>query len=129
MLNLTCKSVIAQAQISPRCSLCTRMLTTKNLAWNSSHPYVPVHRRHISQSTACFYPRKDSQDRHSIDRESTEYTRSGSDDQTAKMDDVAFNPDLTDPGSQKDQTGAEDVGTLVTFYDLIDLLPSIEAGN
>lgn len=115
MLNSMCKSAMARAQLSPHFLPCTRMLSTKKLPWNSSHPHISVRSRQFSQSTAFSYPRKDSQDRNSIDREATEYTRSGSDDQTAAMDDAAFNPDLTDPDSQKKKTGAEDVSSPLTI--------------
>lgn len=124
MLNLTCKSAMARAHISPPCM---RISTIRKLPRNSSHAYVSVKSRQFSQSSAGFYPRKDSQDRSSIDRESTEYTRSGTDDQTAAMDEAAFNPDLTDPDSQKKKTGEKDVSILVMGQDLIYMLSRIEA--
>ena len=127
MLSLTCKSAVAHAHINPRFPLYVRIPATGKLPWTSSHACVPVQSRQLSQSTAYSYPRKDSQDRNSIDRESTEYTRSGSDDQAAEMDDAAFNPDLTDPDSQRKKTGAKDVSVPLTIYDLIKLFPTIKA--
>lgn len=109
MLNLTSKSAMARTHIGPHFPSYMRMPATRRLPWKSSRAYVPVRSRQLSQWTACSYPRKDSQDRNSIDTESTEYTRSGSDDEVAAIDDAAFNPDLTDPDSQKKKTGAEDV--------------------
>ncbi|KAL8826178.1 MAG: hypothetical protein Q9170_007502 [Blastenia crenularia] len=51
------------------------------------------------------YPRKDSQDKDSINTEATEYSKSGTDDASARHEDTAFNPDVTDPGDQKDKVG------------------------
>ena len=107
MLPLICKSAMARTHIMPRFPCFT---------WKLSHTYVPVRSRQFSQSTAYSYPRKDSQDRNSINRESTEYSRSGSDDQTAEIDGAAFNPDLTDPDSQKRKTGAADVSITITTF-------------
>lgn len=115
MLYLTCKSAMARAHISPR---------FPSSAGKLSRTYVPVRSRQFSQSTAHSYPRKDSQDRNSINRESTEYSRSGTDDQAAATDDAAFNPDLTDPDSQKKKSGAEeDVSVPLTISDLIFFAP------
>lgn len=55
------------------------------------------------------YPRKDSQDKDSINTEATEYSKSATDDEGARHDDAAFNPDITDPQQQKDKA-AEGTG-------------------
>ncbi|KAI4238795.1 MAG: hypothetical protein L6R40_005650 [Gallowayella cf. fulva] len=51
------------------------------------------------------YPRKDSQDKDSISTEATEYSKSGTDDASARHEDTAFDPGVTDPGDQKDKVG------------------------
>lgn len=129
MFDLTCKSAMARVHISLRFPPNTRTLAIGKLPWNSRHPYVPAHSRQFSKSTAYFYPRKNSLIRFGSGKESTEYSGSGSDDQMAAMDDVSFNPDLTDPHSQKKKAGerAEDVSIPFTIEDFIYLPPSIEA--
>ena len=62
-------------------------------------------RRQFSQSTGLGYPRKDSQDKDSMNTEATEYSKSATDDEGARHDDAAFNPDITDPQQQKDKAG------------------------
>lgn len=57
----------------------------------------------LSQSACVRYPRKDSQDKDSINTEATEYSKSGTDDASARQEDVAFDPDSTDPGHQKEK--------------------------
>ncbi|KAL8735877.1 MAG: hypothetical protein Q9181_002626 [Wetmoreana brouardii] len=55
---------------------------------------------------------KDSQSKDSLAPEATEYSKSGTDDASARHEDTAFDPDTTDPGQQKDKvedsTGASD---------------------
>ncbi len=65
---------------------------------------TPV-KRQFSQSIRFTYPRKDSQDKDSINTEATEYSKSATDDEGARQEDVAFNPDITDPQKQKDKAG------------------------
>ncbi len=62
-------------------------------------------RRQFSQSTRLAYPRKDAQDKDSMNTEATEYSKSATDDEGARHDDAAFNPDITDPQQQKDKAG------------------------
>lgn len=50
------------------------------------------------------YPRKDSQDRNSINTEATEYSKSGTDDGAARQE-AAFDPSKTSPESEKDTAG------------------------
>lgn len=59
----------------------------------------------FSQSTIRAYPRKDSQDKDSIDTEATEYSKSGTDDGAAKQREAAFDPSTTDPQKEKDIAG------------------------
>ena len=61
--------------------------------------------RLLSQSPFVRYPRKDSQDKDSINTEATEYSKSGTDDASAGHEDTAFDPDVTEPGHQKDKVG------------------------
>lgn len=65
---------------------------------------TPIHRQ-FSQSFKFAYPRKDSQDKDSINTEATEYSKSSTDDQGAREEDAAFDPDITDPQEQKDKAG------------------------
>jgi len=62
--------------------------------------------RHFQTSSFSRLPRKDSQDRNSINTEATEYSKSGTDDAAAKQDDAAYDPNVTDPGKEKDVAGA-----------------------
>ncbi|TVY31036.1 hypothetical protein LHYA1_G000206 [Lachnellula hyalina] len=66
--------------------------------------------RHFSQHRSSQYPRKDSQNKDSIDTEATEYTKSGTDDQTAANEDAAFNPDITSPEAEKKAAGKGNEG-------------------
>ncbi len=61
--------------------------------------------RQFSQSFRFAYPRKDSQDKDSINTEATEYSKSGTDDEGARQEDAAFNPEITDPQDEKDKAG------------------------
>lgn len=69
--------------------------------------------RHFSQHRSSQYPRKDSQNKDSIDTEATEYTKSGTDDQTAANEDAAFNPDITSPEAEKKAAGKGNEVSLV----------------
>ncbi|MCJ1461635.1 hypothetical protein MMC07_000232 [Pseudocyphellaria aurata] len=61
--------------------------------------------RQFSRMTWLRYPRKDSQDRESMNTEATEYSKSSTDDEAAKHDEAAFDPNTTDPGEQKEKAG------------------------
>jgi hypothetical protein len=61
--------------------------------------------RPLSQSSLVAYPRKDSQDRDSINTDATEYSKSGSDDAAAKQTEAAYDPSTTDPEKEKDVAG------------------------
>ncbi|EKD15199.1 hypothetical protein MBM_06415 [Drepanopeziza brunnea f. sp. 'multigermtubi' MB_m1] len=62
--------------------------------------------RPLSHSAIRAYPRKDSQDKDSIDTEATEYSKSGSDDAAARQEKAAFDPSTTDPQQEKEIAGA-----------------------
>jgi hypothetical protein len=61
--------------------------------------------RRFSQSIRSAYPRKDSQDKDSINTEATEYSKSATDDEGARQEDAAFNPDITNPQEEMDKAG------------------------
>jgi len=66
--------------------------------------------RHFSQRCSSQYPRKDSQSKDSIDTTATEYSKSGTDDQSAQNEDAAFNPDITSPETEKKVAGKGNEG-------------------
>lgn len=68
-------------------------------------PQTSTSLRHFSRQSPLAYPRKDSQDKDSINTEATEYSKSGTDDQSASNEDAAFNPDVTSPEGEKDLAG------------------------
>jgi len=71
------------------------------------HVYTSTSVRTFTQTPLTRYPRKGSQDKDSIDRTATEYSKTGSDDSTAQMD-AAFDPSNTDPQAEKnDSEGSE----------------------
>ncbi|KAL6714351.1 hypothetical protein ACLMJK_007774 [Lecanora helva] len=67
--------------------------------------------RQFSQSANVAYPRKDSQDKDSINTEATEYSKSATDDEGARQQDAAFDPNITDPQHQKEVAGKGTEGT------------------
>lgn len=75
--------------------------------------------RHFQTSSSTRLPRKDSQDRNSINTEATEYSKSGTDDAAAKQDDAAYDPNVTDPEKEKDVAGAGNE-VLIFFPSLYD---------
>ncbi|KAL7784977.1 hypothetical protein V8C37DRAFT_394914 [Trichoderma ceciliae] len=56
-------------------------------------------------STALWLPYKYSQDRESLKPGSNEGTRSGRDEDVSAQDDAAFNPQKTDPDTQREAAG------------------------
>ena len=61
--------------------------------------------RHLSSSARFANPRKDSQDKDSINTEATEYSKSATDDEAARQGDAAFDPSITDPHEQHGKAG------------------------
>ena len=59
------------------------------------------------QTSSRSLARKDAQDKDSMVTESNEYSKSGSDDKSAGMDDAAFNPDKTSPEEEQASAGGE----------------------
>ena len=70
-----------------------------------SFPAAVVGGRSFHTTTRTAWSRKDSQDKDSINRESTEYSKSGTDDQTANEADAAFDPNLTSPEAEEKKAG------------------------
>lgn len=61
--------------------------------------------RPLSYSARYTYPRKNSQDKDSINTEATEYSKSATDDEGARQEDAAFSPDVTQPEEEMDLAG------------------------
>ncbi|PVH84183.1 hypothetical protein DL98DRAFT_512589 [Cadophora sp. DSE1049] len=82
----------------------TARQTLRPQVFRASRP-IPVRIQPFSQSTIRAYPRKDSQDKDSINTEATEYTKSGTDDGAAAQEEAAFDPKTTDPQKEKNIAG------------------------
>ena len=83
----------------------TRISTVKQQA-RSQQPLLGISaHRQFSQTLSFALPRKDSQDKDSINTEATEYSKSATDDEGAKQEEAAFNPDITDPQQAKNKAG------------------------
>ncbi len=80
-------------------------LATKRQSLLQCQVHSPNTIRQFSRSARLAYPRKDSQDKDSINTEATEYSKSATDDEGARQEDAAFNPNITDPQEQKDKAG------------------------
>lgn len=94
----------------------TRISANKQKPRPQPAKFIPDEKRMFSRSSTLNYPRKDSQDRSSISTEATEYSKSGTDDETAQQDDPSFDPKLTDPGAQKAEAGENNqVGYIILF--------------
>lgn len=65
--------------------------------------------RPFSQTPLSRFPRKDSQNRNSINTEATEYSKSGTDDGAAKQKEAAFDPSITDPKTEEKVAGEGEV--------------------
>ncbi|MCJ1224423.1 hypothetical protein MMC12_001068 [Toensbergia leucococca] len=63
------------------------------------------HHRTLTQNPQPRYPRKDSQHKDSMNVEANEYSKSGTDDQAARQEEAAFDPQTTDPQAQKEVAG------------------------
>lgn len=83
----------------------TRIPTTKFKSRFHCPNSTPCVRRPLSISSRLDYPRKDSQDKDSINTEATEYSKSATDDEGARQEEAAFNPDITDPQEEKEKAG------------------------
>ncbi|KAI5244073.1 hypothetical protein E4T43_03890 [Aureobasidium subglaciale] len=72
----------------------------------SQRPIARVISRPLSY-TCQLQAAKDTQDKDSLKPEPNEYSKSGSDDQAARVEDTAFNPNKTTPEEQHDSAGRE----------------------
>ena len=94
----------------------TRISAIKQKPRPQPAKFVPDEKRMFSRSSTLKYPRKDSQDRSSMNTEATEYSKSATDDETAQQDDPSFDPKLTDPDAQKAEAGENNqVGYTIPF--------------
>lgn len=108
-------SAMARSQLRRCVPTHTRISTVKNRPRHLLARTITNEKRYISNSSRLSYPRKDSQDRESINTDATEYSKSETDDKAAQQD-VAFNPDLTDPQTQKKKAREENhVSSHYTF--------------
>lgn len=72
----------------------------------SQRPIARVISRPLSY-TYQLQARKDGQDKDSLKPEPNEYSKSGSDDEAARVEDTAFNPNKTTPEEQHDSAESE----------------------
>lgn len=80
---------------------------------SSYHPSSLPLPRFLSTTPRAYYPRKDTQDKDSLNPTSTEYSKSGSDDAAAATQDAAFNPNKTSPEeAQKAAEGESNINPL-----------------
>ena len=68
--------------------------------------------RGLSSTSRSSFPRKNSQDKDSIDTDATEYSKSGTDDASAQQEKAAFDPKTTSPEKEKKIAGEGEVGLL-----------------
>lgn len=98
-------SIMARTHLRKSVPTHTRIASIRQQPRPAIGLVVPSEKRQFSRLTWLALPRKDSQDRESIDRESTEYSKSGTDDEAAGLDQAAFDPDTTEPGAEKKAAG------------------------
>ncbi len=79
-----------------------------------------VRLQRLHQSSLLRFPRKDSQDKDSINTDATEYAKSGTDDDVARNEKAAFDPSQTNPGEEKETAGQGNEVQL-TDYDCVKL--------
>jgi len=68
-------------------------------------PFHTTPYRTFTTTPSALLPRKGSQDRESIDTEPTEYSKSGTDSESAAQEEAAFDPNNTKPETEKDVAG------------------------
>ncbi|CZR51958.1 uncharacterized protein PAC_01835 [Phialocephala subalpina] len=61
--------------------------------------------RPFSRTPLAPFPRRGSEDKDSINTEATEYSKSGTDDASARQEEAAFDPSTTDPQKEKKVAG------------------------
>ena len=102
-----------------------RVKTIKRKTQFQSRCLIPLLGQQFSQDSRSSYPRKDSQDKDSINTEATEYSKSGSDDEGARQQDSAFDPGITDPQEEMDKAGEGTGEGTVSKHVLLSLVCSI----
>ena len=81
-----------------------RILPLHHHGFATSMPKIsPI--RGLHGTRVASYPRKGSQDKDSIDREPNEYSKSGTDEETAEQEQAAFDPNITDPHKEQSKAG------------------------
>ena len=106
MANLP-KSLHLCSAIARRQYITARTPASAASAFPIFHPrsLIPCTYRNLSTSLRLTYPRKDSQHKDSINTEATEYSKSATDDEGARQEEAAFDPNITDPEAQKEKAG------------------------
>jgi hypothetical protein len=72
---------------------------------HSGQESLRLQSRRLHQTSLLRLPRKDSQDKDSINTEATEYTKSGTDDGAAAQEEAAFDPNNTSPEGEMKKAG------------------------
>ena len=106
----------------------TRISTIKQKTVRSTSITFTATQRGFSQSARALYPRKDSQHKDSINTEATEYSKSASDDEGARQQDAAFDPNVTDPQEQMDIAGKGTEGKVSNRVHAPSTLPYSDLG-
>ena len=115
ILSMSLCSAPVRTILHAQCATTTRRLSLRSTA----HP------RTLATTPFRAYPRKDSQDRESINTDATEYSKSGSDDKSAAQERAAFEPGRTDPEEAKEEAGKDVSPTTsqVTTRAFLTMLP------
>lgn len=106
MLTTVSKALLPMAGT---CLLRRTVPASTRLPISSLQSHLPATSRPFSHSTGLAYPRKDSQDKDSIQPEATEYSKSGTDDGAARQESAAFDPSKTSPEDEKNTAGEGNV--------------------
>ncbi|KAI9806562.1 MAG: hypothetical protein M1833_003749 [Piccolia ochrophora] len=85
-------------------------LSLSHISKRASPSPLVSHPRTLSTTPTTHLPRKDAQDKDSINTESTEYSKSGSDAASAAQEQAAFDPTETDPQAEQGTAGEGDGG-------------------
>ncbi|KAF7861924.1 hypothetical protein EAF04_007805 [Stromatinia cepivora] len=89
-------------RLAPTTIHCKPTLPTALPIYPSPSFYPPLTRPFTCTPHPPF-PRKDSQQKDSINTSATEYSKSGTDDAAAQEQSAAFDPNITNPESEKDE--------------------------
>lgn len=102
--------------VLPRALSLSKTSFSRPLLHQRSTPPSRLLSRPLTTSHTLALPRKDSQDKDSLNTEANEYTKSGTDDAAARTEDVAFNPDLTDPQAQEREASKKSDGSVSSQF-------------